>query len=500
MKIMLVDPPAREDDYDKAYPNLGILQLISYVVEQTALTDDDVVFLDQFHSLDDHIRQIEEHKPAIYGISFAFLTQRLAYYTINEVKKRFPDLLVIAGGPHPTSVPEDVLENTAADIVCIGEGETFMAEVVNKVHAGDFDFSKTLGVLHRVDGKMVNTGRRPSVADLDTLPFMAWDRIDFTKFVGQHYCKSTRQSCIVISRGCPYHCTFCSLPVWRVSKPSVRMRSPENIAREVQWLYELGVREIKIVSDELNITLPWAKKVCRAIADLGHKDLYFQTNLRADKMDNELAALFADMNMWLVHLGCESSSDRVLTGIQKKITIKQVEDTLVWLKRNNIRCLLFMMMFNMWEEKGELKFERPREVLASLFWSWKQFLLGRMQYMTWSVTTPMPGAPLFDIVKRHGLDQTEDVLNHWDSNKDYLGIDLSSLGVAEWKKMWLLRAGILTKACFMMVSGQFDWRRHFFRVGILMRSFTGRWRVKRARKNNNGPLFGGTPLRTKVEG
>ena len=154
----------------------------------------------------------------------------------------------------------------------------------------------------------------------------------------------------------------------------------------------------------------------------------------------------------------------------------------------------------MWEEKGELQFERPREVFRSLIWSWKQFLLGRMQYMTWSVTTPMPGAPLFDIVKRHGLDQTEDVLNHWDSNKDYLGIDLSSLGVAEWKKMWLLRAGILTKACFMMVSGQFDWRRHFFRVGILMRSFTGRWRVKRARKNNDGPLFGGTPLRTKVEG
>ncbi len=500
MKILLVDPPALTDDYDKAYPNLGLLQLISYVRENTPLGDEEIVFLDQFNTVEDHLAAVEEHRPDIYGISFAFLTQRLAYHTIDAVKQRFPDMLVIAGGPHPTSVPEEVLERTTADLVCIGEGETLMAEAVNKLLAGDRDFSQTQGLALRVNGKIVRTTARPAIQDLDALPYLAWERIDFTKFVGQHYCKSHRQSCIVISRGCPYECTFCSLPVWRASKPWVRMRSPQNIAAEVDWLYRLGVREIKIVSDEINITLPWAKDVCKAIANLGHKDLYFQSNLRADKIDDELAYLFHRMNMWLVHLGVESANDRVLSGIQKHITVAQSERCLVFLKKHRIRCLLFMMAFNLWEEDGELQHERPREVLRSLWWVWKQFLRRRIAYMTWSIATPMPGAPLYDIVRRHGLDNTEQVLGNWDRNKDYLGIDLRPLGISERTRMSLLRLGIVSKAFFMMISGQFDWKRHFYRVGILFKSFFGNWRPQKTPWADAAPVFGNTPLRTKVEG
>ena len=71
-KILLADPPAKEDDYDKAYPNLGILQLISYLREKTPLTDDEILLLDPFHSLDEHVRVVQEHRPQVYGLSFAY--------------------------------------------------------------------------------------------------------------------------------------------------------------------------------------------------------------------------------------------------------------------------------------------------------------------------------------------------------------------------------------------------------------------------------------------
>jgi len=495
-KIMLADPPAHDDDYDKAYPNLGLLQLISYVREHTPLLDEDIIFVDQFHSLADHIRLIEEHRPRLYGISFAFLTQRLAYETINEVKRRFPEMLVIAGGPHPTSVPEAVLEKSLADVVCIGEGELTLADIVNELCAGRDDFTGIPGLLLRTPDGPLRTAKPRASEDLDALPFLAWERVDFSRFVGQHYSQSNRQTCIVISRGCPYKCTFCSLPVWRAAKPFVRMRSPENIAREVDWLYRLGVREIKVVSDEINVTLPWAKEVCRAIGDLGHRDLYFQSNLRADKMDDELAFLFKRMNMWLVHLGVESANDRVLDGIEKKITVAQTERCLAFLKKHKIRVLTFMMAFQLWETDGRLQFETPREIRRSLWWVWKQFLLGRINYMTWSIATPMPGAPLQEIVDRHGLRSAELVLDNWNRNKDYLGIDLTSLGISEKTKMRLLRAGIVSKACFMLISGNFDWRRHAYRFGILARSFFGKWNGRAA---GSGSLLN-TPLRVKVEG
>jgi radical SAM superfamily enzyme YgiQ (UPF0313 family) len=496
-KIILADPPAMTDDYDKAYPNLGILQLISYVREQTPLRDDDIVFLDQFHTIEDHLRVIAEHEPRVYGLSFAFLTQRVAYETVRRIKERFPTLLVICGGPHPTSVPREVMERTPTDLVCIGEGELTLADIVNEMTRGGRDFRQIPGLLIRgADGGVIETAHPRAFENLDELPFMAWDRIDFSRYVGQHYSKSHRQMCIVISRGCPYKCTFCSLPVWRAAKPFVRMRSPGNIAEEVAWLYRLGVREIKIVSDEINVTLPWAKDVCRAIADLGLRDLFFQSNLRADKIDDELAELFKRMNMWLVHLGVESANDRVLEGIEKKITVAQVERCLKFLKKHRIRVLLFMMAFQLWEKEGQLQWETPREIRHSLWWVWKQFLRRRMSYMTWSIATPMPGAPLQEIVDRHGMRSAEQVLDNWNRNKDYLGIDLASLGISERTKLLHLRAGIVSKAIFMLFSGNFDWRRHAYRIGILVRSFFGRWNT---RAGAPAPMLN-TPLRAKVEG
>ncbi len=509
-KIVLADPPAKDDDYDKAYPNLGILQLISYLRQHTPLSDDDIIFLDQFHSLKDHIRAIEQHRPQLYGLSFAFLTQRVAYRTINELKRRFPELLIIAGGPHPTAAPEEVMTEALVDLVCIGEGESTLADIVNEMRRppghnpqspipnlqSPIRFANIPGLLIRTPDGPLKTANPRVIPNLDDLPLLAWERIDFGKFVGQHYSRSHRQSCIVISRGCPHKCTFCSLPVWRAAKPFVRLRSPESIAKEVDWLYRLGVREIKIVSDEINVALPWAKRVCRAIADLGHKDLFFQSNLRADKIDDELASLFKRMNMWLVHLGVESANDRVLRGIDKKITVEQGEHCLKVLKRHKIRVLLFMMAFQLWEEDGKLQFEMPSEIRHSLWWAWKQFLRRRISYMTWSITTPMPGAPLYEIVDRHGLKSAEQVLDNWQLNKDYLGIDLTSLGITEKAKLRLLRAGILSKGIFVMLSGHFDWRRHFYRVGILMRSFLGKWNTRA----DAAPPIMNAPLRTNAGG
>ena len=108
----------------------------------------------------------------------------------------------------------------------------------------------------------------------------------------------------------------------------------------------------------------------------------------------------------------------------------------------------------------------------------------------------MPGAPLEGILERHGLKSTDHVLTNWNRNKDYLGIDLTPVGISEKSKMRLLRAGIISKGVFAMLSGNFDWRRNAYRVGILFRSFFGKWNAP----VENVGVFLNTPLRTKVEG
>ncbi len=56
-------------------------------------------------------------------------------------------------------------------------------------------------------------------------------------------------------------------------------------------------------------------------------------------------------------------------------------------------------------------------VFRSLRWVWRQFLLRRISYMTWSIATPMPGAPLQEIVDRHGLKSAEQVLANCNRTK-----------------------------------------------------------------------------------
>jgi hypothetical protein len=120
--------------------------------------------------------------------------------------------------------------------------------------------------------------------------------------------------------------------------------------------------------------------------------------------------------------------------------------------------------------------------------------------MTWSMATPMPGAEMYDIVQRRGLNPTGQVLDNWDRNKDYLGIDLRPLGISESTRMWMLRLGIMSKALFVIISGQFDWRHNFKRVGILLRTFFGNWKPRRTGSPDGAAILRDIPLRANVEG
>ncbi|MBU1276872.1 MAG: cobalamin B12-binding domain-containing protein [Proteobacteria bacterium] len=77
MRILLADPPRKEQYYDLSYPNVGILYLVSYL-RRHYQGEMEVRYLEGQASLDDHIAAIAEFKPDIYGISFALWTARLA--------------------------------------------------------------------------------------------------------------------------------------------------------------------------------------------------------------------------------------------------------------------------------------------------------------------------------------------------------------------------------------------------------------------------------------
>jgi anaerobic magnesium-protoporphyrin IX monomethyl ester cyclase len=397
LKVVFADPPFGREAKGEAVtesPNLGILYIIGYAKQ--LLPEVEFYYLEPFLSIEEHIEKVKQIKPDIYAISFTTPRRDLSFEIISKVNALGLQMLMVAGGAHPTIDSQDVLKNTAIQVCIVGEGEETTAELIKKVLAKQ-PITDVMGTVNA----QKNNGIRPLLKDINFFP--AWNLIDFENY-DIAVSKKKRMAYLLPIRGCPNYCTYCSNPVWKLEKPWVRQRSPKNIAEEVNYLYGRGIREIYLRSDTFNVDIKWCLEVCDEIKKLNLKRMTFQCNLRADKLNNELAQKLSDINVWLVHIGLESANDRVLKGIGKNATQAENIRTLELLKKYHIKVYGFLMLYNAWETNGKLEYETPEEVSNTLEFARKCLRDNFIEYISWSITNPIIGSKLYNIAKKFDID------------------------------------------------------------------------------------------------
>ena len=395
-KVVFADPPFGRECKGEAVtesPNLGILYIIGYARER--LSQVEFHYLEPFLSMEEHLQKVKEIKPDVYALSFTTPRRELSFETIVQINGLGLNMLMAAGGAHPTIDPQDVLKNTPIDVCIIGEGEETTTELIRQVQANK-PITDVVGTVNR----QKNNGIRPLLKDIDFFP--AWDIIDFENY-DVAVSRKKRMAYLLPIRGCPNYCTYCSNPVWKLEKPWIRQRSPKNIAEEIRYLYDRGIREIYLRSDTFNVDVKWCLEVCNEIEKLHLKDMTFQCNLRADKLTDELAQRLHDIHVWLVHIGLESANDRVLKGIGKNATQADNVRTLELLKKHHIKVYGFLMLYNAWETKGKLEYETPEEVNNTLEFAKTCLRDNLIEYISWSITNPIIGSKLFDIAKKFDI-------------------------------------------------------------------------------------------------
>ena len=382
--------------------NLSLLYLASYV--QREFPGAQVAYISQYPPIAHHVRLIQDMQPDFYAISFTSFAALEAYRLIRMLKAQFPWLRVVCGGPHVTALPEDALRRAGADVSVIGEGEVTLSEIVAARDRLPDVLHTIPGVGFLQDGQYVETAPRQTIEDLDSIPFPARDLINQDEFCGLTYSRARPNTEMVITRGCPYRCVFCANPVFRLkSGPLYRARSPRNIAAEAEDLYRRGYREIYLHSDELNVRLDWSIAVCKELAALNHPDLFFQCNMRVEPMSEEFADWLKRANFWLVRLGIETASDRVLTGIKKRMSLAKTERACEMLSRRGIKVFAFLMLFNFWEENGTLQHETRAEVESTIALVYRLWRQRKLHYSSWQFAVPVPGAEFYDIARRRGM-------------------------------------------------------------------------------------------------
>ena len=280
-------------------------------------------------------RKIQKEKPDIVGVTISTENRFQSFKLIKLAKRAHPGALTVLGGPHASMAAEDCLEHIPEiDVVVRGEGEYTMLDICRawekkKALSGLADIP---GIVLRVNGKIRGNPPRPPIPDLDSLPFPAFHLVPFDKYnfrfpVPGH--GDLPAVNIMTSRGCPFNCNFCATPInWG---RHVRMRSPENVVREIELLKRrYGIKVAFFYDDTFNASPKRAEAICDLMIER-KLDVFFNCNVRIDIMNRELLETMKRAGLFHLAFGLEAGSDRVRNDIiGKKVEMGDFHNLVKW--------------------------------------------------------------------------------------------------------------------------------------------------------------------------
>lgn len=330
------------------------------------------------------------------------------YNNALELARRAKDAgkIVIAGGVHPTFLPEESLHTGLIDYVVRGEGEETITELLDAMreHPHTFAPNGMLGVSYKKpDGTIQNNPDRPPPQDLDALPWPARHLLGpYMHIYKQTKIGKTKSAMtLTMSRGCPYNCSFCS--VTKFSGARWRTRSVDSVLDEIEHVFDTYGYEAIIFTDDLMTT--HRKQIIELCDKIMARRLNFPwwCMARADNimMWEDMVAKMAEAGCITVFLGLESGSEETLKNVNKKVANKLVKQTgggtnvgeaaVNRLKDYGINCVGAFLVGEPNETKAQA--EQTIEFARRVDPEWAQF----------TIFTPLPGtdswAKMKDTVK-----------------------------------------------------------------------------------------------------
>jgi len=321
----------------------------------------------------------------------------------RAVKCARPDVPVILGGWHPSTLAQQSLSAPYVDIVVRGQGEITFGEILDRLISG-----RTLeginGCSYRdADGRIVHNGTRPTT-NISELPAKSYHLIDiepYAKLSGRRWIYYTS------SHGCPYDCSFCS-------NASLYGRAWNALPAErvVEELVELVKRFrldlVSIVDDNFMVDRKRGIDIAKGLlASEARFDWCIQTtaNFLLRSNDEELR-LMRQAGLSRVFIGAESGSDEVLRSVNKVRfqSTRVLHDVAEKCYRAGITCT-FSLIFGLPEETTN---DRSQTILMI------REIKSRYPATEFhsNIYTPYPGAPNFRHAVAMGLREPES-LEQW---------------------------------------------------------------------------------------
>jgi anaerobic magnesium-protoporphyrin IX monomethyl ester cyclase len=389
-EVALIYPHFREKDpveTEKLFPPLGIAFLKSQL---SSLSIRSRIHDCTFSTFDEVIDSIEQQKPAIIGIYVMMTMSRNALIMAEELRDRLPGVLLVTGGPLPTLFP--VWFSQKFDVVFRGEADgTFAGFCHDYLSSGlppgrfmAIDPARYPGIYSQRAEKIIdNPPVHHPQSFLNDLPLPDRSGFDHEKY--QSFWNETygyTQTNIIITRGCPFSCDFCSKPVWG----EVYRKPPlDRVVDEIRDVMHYGYERLWIADDSFTLDTAFLESFCHRMIREG-VPITWTCLSRVDRLSPSLVGLMKKAGCVKVYLGLESGDNRTLRLMGKRTTVEDGRHAVSLFSSAGIGTAGFFMV------------GYPGETIESVEKTFSLALSLPLDEISVNVPFPLPGSPLFERV------------------------------------------------------------------------------------------------------
>lgn len=311
---------------------------------------------------------------------------------ITHVRKYFPKALLVAGGEHITALTEYSLRDCPSLDVCVrGEGEhTFYELLESYSETGSFANLNGVGYLDK-DGRYHQNGKSlPRISNINEIPWPHWPEDYLERFwaTGKSFGIATeRDMPFMVSRGCPYKCTFCSSPQMWTTRYT--LRDINDVIEEIKhYIERYGISSVQLYDLTAIVKKRWIVEFCQRLIKEGIK-LHWSlpSGTRSEALDAETIGLLKKTGCNYLVYAPESGSLKTLKLVKKRIRLNQLTKSVLEAKRQGLTVRTNLII--------GFPGETWRDVFQTLSYGLKMSIKG-VDEVPIFIFSPYPGTEIFE--------------------------------------------------------------------------------------------------------
>jgi len=321
------------------FPPIGIMSLSSVLKR----SGHEVVLFDQANSdtPDDFIiQEMCRQRPDLVGLSFLSTTSYpYAKMLARRIRAADEGVKIAFGGVFASLNAQRVkMQVPEVDFVCRGDGEQLILDLLERLE----DPATVEGVTwQEKDGKLRHNPNRVLDRNLDQWPFpdresLPLDFVESMPLDVPAVLSLDRFTTMQTSRGCPWPCIFCDIPMFNEGK--WRARSADHVVGELRQLQQDGYGAVFFVDDHFLLQPKRIETICRGIND--HEvTIEWGCEGRVDSTCMDLFPAMARAHCRTLMFGIESGSQKILDRLKKEQTLQEIEAAVSNAKKAGIQIV-----------------------------------------------------------------------------------------------------------------------------------------------------------------